>query len=274
MKQQKNLSMEHTPESKAAARKRRKKMRKLRRILSSIILFLLGVLVGMLITGRKPADDEVVLSTSVSVSSLLEDNEPLTKKLAQLPWNLTLVNYAYSLDRSYEPPNLKVLTGKYEVDSRITQYAQEMLDAAKADGVRLVVVSAYRNFERQNELYDNKTQRLLNANGYSLKEAREEAAHTVAVPGTSEHQLGMALDIVDASYQKLDEKQEETEGYQWLVKHCAEYGFIVRYPAGKTEITGIIYEPWHFRYVGKEAAEKIMEQGICLEEYIETYEIN
>ena len=90
----------------------------------------------------------------------------------------------------------------------------------------------------------------------------------VAVPGTSEHQLGLALDLVDARHVKLDESQENTDAYKWLSKHCAEYGFIVRYPNGKTDITGIIYEPWHFRYVGVEAATYIMENGITLEEYL------
>ena len=90
----------------------------------------------------------------------------------------------------------------------------------------------------------------------------------VAVPGTSEHQLGLAVDLVSSEYTGLDERQEETGSYQWLVKHCAEYGFILRYPNDKTEITGIIYEPWHFRYVGVEAAREIMDQGICLEEYL------
>lgn len=103
--------------------------------------------------------------------------------------------------------------------------------------------------------------------GYSEEGAREEAARWVARPGTSEHETGLAVDIVDKGYQILDRKQEQTPVQQWLMEHCVRYGFILRYPTDKSELTGIGYEPWHYRYVGPEAAAAIMEQGICLEEY-------
>ena len=90
----------------------------------------------------------------------------------------------------------------------------------------------------------------------------------MAVPGTSEHQLGLALDIVDVANQVLDERQENTEVQKWLMKNSWKYGFILRYPTDKSDITGISYEPWHYRYVGKEAAKEIYEAGICLEEYL------
>ena len=107
------------------------------------------------------------------------------------------------------------------------------------------------------------------AKGYSQSGAEREAAKVVAYPGTSEHHLGLAVDLVSDEHVALDEGAERTKGYQWLVSHCQKYGFILRYPNGATDITGIIYEPWHFRYVGKEAAEEIMERGITLEEYLE-----
>ena len=91
----------------------------------------------------------------------------------------------------------------------------------------------------------------------------------MARPGTSEHQLGLALDIVDLDYQQLDTRQEETPEQKWLMENSWKYGFILRYPTDKSNITGIIYEPWHYRYVGKEAAKVIHEKGICLEEYLE-----
>lgn len=92
----------------------------------------------------------------------------------------------------------------------------------------------------------------------------------VAYPGTSEHQLGLAADIVARSYQLLDDQQAQTAEARWLKEHCAEYGFILRYPTDKTSLTGVIFEPWHYRYVGEEAAREIMGQGICLEEYLES----
>ena len=92
----------------------------------------------------------------------------------------------------------------------------------------------------------------------------------MAVPGTSEHQTGLALDIVSAGYQLLDEAQEDTAEQKWLMEHCWEYGFILRFPEDKTEITGIGYEPWHYRYVGRETAEAIHKSGLCLEEYLQS----
>ena len=105
--------------------------------------------------------------------------------------------------------------------------------------------------------------------GYSQEEAETEAARWVARPGTSEHETGLAVDIVDKSYQLLDEKQEQTPVQQWLMAHSWEYGFVLRYPSDMRAIPGIGYEPWHYRYVGKEAAQEIYEQGVCLEEYLE-----
>ena len=103
-------------------------------------------------------------------------------------------------------------------------------------------------------------------------DAEMMARELVAYPGTSEHQLGLALDLVDARHVKLDSSQENTKAYKWLYEHCAEYGFIVRYPNGKTDITGIIYEPWHFRYVGVEAATYMVEHNLCLEEFVALYQ--
>lgn len=95
-----------------------------------------------------------------------------------------------------------------------------------------------------------------------------ECRHGGSGPGTSEHQLGLAVDIVDADYQLLNHAQEDTAVHQWLLEHCWDYGFILRYPADKGDVTGIIYEPWHYRYVGREHAQAIRAAGLCLEEYL------
>ena len=104
--------------------------------------------------------------------------------------------------------------------------------------------------------------------GITPEEHQALAARWVSRPGTSEHQAGLAVDIVDKSYQLLDEGQEKTEVQKWLMAHCADYGFILRYPTEKSALTGVGYEPWHYRYVGREAAREITEQGLCLEEYL------
>lgn len=116
------------------------------------------------------------------------------------------------------------------------------------------ICSSYRTRDKQEELFEKKLDTLLQQ-GYSPEEAEREAARWVARPGTSEHETALAVDIVDAAYQILDQQQEQTPVQQWLMTHCAEYGFILRYPTDKSDLTGIGYEPWHYRYVGTEAAE-------------------
>lgn len=184
-------------------------------------------------------------------------------------WNLILVNREHPMPGDYET-NLTEVGDGHQVDSRIAEALRDMLAAGGEDGHSIWIVSSYRTMEKQTELYENKVAKL-RQQGYSEEAAREEAGTVVAIPGTSEHQLGLAVDLVSSEYTGLDERQERTKSYQWLKEHCAEFGFILRYPNGKTEITGIIYEPWHFRYVGQEAAKEIMEREICLEEYLKEY---
>ena len=155
------------------------------------------------------------------------------------------------------------------VDARIVKDLQAMLRDGRRAGMNFWICSAYRSMEKQIQLYDNKVKRL-QGEGMSFTQAQLQAGKEVAYPGTSEHHLGLAVDIVAKDYQLLDEKQADTKEAKWLKENCWRYGFILRYPLDKTEETGIVFEPWHYRYVGIEAAREIMEQGICLEEYLET----
>lgn len=181
-------------------------------------------------------------------------------------WNLQLVNAWNPLPEDFTV-SLTPIGEKYQVDSRCAGALHQMLEDCRAAGLSPAVCSAYRTEETQARLYANKVDRLM-AQGMSENEARTEAAKSVAVPGTSEHQLGLAVDLVDNHNWSLDESQEAMPAQQWLIKHSWEYGFILRYPEDKGELTGIIYEPWHYRYVGKEAARVIHQQGLCLEEYL------
>lgn len=181
-------------------------------------------------------------------------------------WNLILVNRTHPIPEDYEV-ELKNIGSGHKIDARAYDDFCAMIQAAKKEGVYIYVTSSYRDLDKQTELFEKKTEAYV-MQGYSYESARKQAAQVVAVPGTSEHHLGLALDIVSSEYRKLDEKQENTKGFQWLTKHSWEYGFILRYPNGETDITGIIYEPWHFRYVGLEAAKEITEAGITLEEYV------
>lgn len=250
----------------AALQKKRKKRKQqaLQRLLILLfITFFLGFLLGLFIGSRK----EHTLNFILTPDSLEQESA----EVLNLPWNLTLVNYHYSLDKTFKPSNLTKINNGYEADSRIADAAKKMISDAASENIKITTVSAYRDYDYQQELFNNKIHNLQKEKGYSVDKARAEAATVVAAPGTSEHQLGLALDLVDSNHVVLDESQEETAAYQWLKAHCHEYGFIVRYPNGKTDITGIIYEPWHFRYVGVEAATIIMEKGITLEEYINDY---
>lgn len=173
-------------------------------------------------------------------------------------WNLILVNR-----NSYIPDDYKVelteLSNGEKVDSRIYPELQEMFNDARAQGYGLFVREGYRTQEEQQQLLDEKIEAYENE-GKSKSEAKKLAEQWVAIPGTSEHQLGIAVDInADTT------KSSSDDVYSWLAENAHKYGFIKRYPSDKTDITGVINEPWHYRYVGKEAALEIYSQGMCLE---------
>lgn len=177
-------------------------------------------------------------------------------------WNLIVVNRWNELPENYSV-ELTELSNGQKIDSRIYPALQEMFDAARAEGIYPIVREGYRTAEEQQEILDDKIQAYINE-GYSRARAEKTAQEWVALPGTSEHQLGFAVDI-NADKSKCSNERV----YEWLAENAYKYGFILRYPAGKQEITGTSYEPWHYRYVGEEVAEEIYEQGICLEEYFE-----
>ena len=186
------------------------------------------------------------------------------------PTLLLLVNRWNQLPEDYAPELELVaeLDGRrYELDRRCSEALWDMLADCAAAGGRPYICSAYRSAQDQQKLYQDKVRRL-EKDGVSREEAPELAAESVALPGTSEHQLGLAVDIIDEEYPFLDEGQEETATQIWLMENSWRYGFILRYPNGTTEQTGILYEPWHYRYVGREYAEEIHRMGLTLEEYL------
>ena len=175
------------------------------------------------------------------------------------PWNQIPQTYA---------ANLVETENGYMVDSACADSLLAMLQDCRKAGFNAQITSAYREHELQVYLYDQKVNYFLDL-GYSEADAKAEAATIVAVPGTSEHELGLAVDLVDNSYWLLDEGQENTPAQKWLMEHCWEYGFVLRYPNDKSHVTGIIYEPWHYRYVGQAVAEELRTTGMCLEEYLD-----
>lgn len=182
-------------------------------------------------------------------------------------WNLILVNKNNIIPENYEFEK-SIIEEKWYIDIRIKQALEKMLSDARNQGLDPVICSAYRSTGYQTNLYNKKVDEY-RAKGYSQKDAEGQASYWVTNPGTSEHEIGLALDIVEGSYQTLDEKQENTALQKWLMEHCYEYGFILRYPTDKKDITKINYEPWHYRYVGEKDAMFMKEKDFCLEEYIE-----
>ena len=204
-------------------------------------------------------ETEFELRKGLQTGLLERDKQELA--LLVNPWN--------PLPDGYEPRLVDIGDGK-QIDERCAGALKRMVEACKEASYqnRPVPLSAYRTQEYQQELFDDKVERV-RAEGWSEEDAPDKAAQSVARPGTSEHQLGLAIDIADEYYPSLDNGQEWTSTQRWLMSHCTDYGFILRYPGGTTDITGIIYEPWHYRYVGKSIAREIDELGVTYEEYLE-----
>lgn len=200
--------------------------------------------------------------TVVQMTPLRSLNLGIEEADTSLGWNLILVNKDYKIPSGYDP-ELTELSNGQKVDSRIYPQLQKMFDDARAAGLELFVREGYRTTQEQQKIMDEKIEEY-REEGYSHSEAKELAEKYVAIPGTSEHQLGLSVDInADTS------KCSSDAVYAWLAENAYKYGFIKRYPSEKVEITGINNEPWHYRYVGTEAAAQMQESGLCLEEYIE-----
>ena len=207
-----------------------------------------------------PADTTKPLTTTVNT-----DTGRIIVDTNRTDWNLIVVNAGRELPEGYVPELKEILgCGKY-LDYRVAPHYEEMYYAAKQDGITLTPYSAYRSYERQKNNYNHLTESYMHDYNLSEAEARKKAATVILPPGTSEHNLGFAMDICGT-----ESSFKDTKEYAWLQQHAHEYGFILRYTAEKQPITGIIPEPWHWRYVGVEYAEKIKNSGLCLEEYLDS----
>jgi D-alanyl-D-alanine carboxypeptidase len=253
-----------------------------------LLLALLAVVgggVGLLVyslTKQEPAAEPVAaLSTPAPSSSATEPEVSTTSEEASDPpeesteevdavqtadWNLLLVNKLSPLPEDFTV-ELEAVVGDYKVDTRIREPLLRMIAEAREDGIVLMICSAHRSPEYQTTLFDNYKNNLV-AGGMDEEEAVAATAIVITNPGTSEHHTGLAVDIVTPEYQVLDEGFAETPAFAWLRENAASYGFILRYPQNKEALTDIIYEPWHYRYVGTSDAAIINAYNYCLEEYI------
>lgn len=199
-----------------------------------------------------------------------EGEVDISQSFSKDDWRLVLINKQHSIPEDYTF-ELDYITGNLQCDERIIDDLRDMLQAALEDDVNLEIRSPYRDEARQEMLFGRKIN-LYMSKGMSYVEAYRLGSQIVMVPGASEHQIGLALDIVSDKYDALDEGFGETEAGIWLAENSYRYGFILRYPLGEEYITGVEYEPWHFRYVGVDAATVITQRGITLEEFWEELE--
>ena len=250
-------------------------MQLVKKLILISILILLTIFSYRLLKARFEPRAPVVAPQLASKADATKHKVEAKKKLDLNDWKLLLVNWEHPVDLEYMK-NLKLQSIRetdrmqYMVDERIHQELKQMLDDAKAKGIDLIVCSAFRTLEDQTELFEAQVKRRTEA-GMNLAAAQEDAANWVARPGTSEHHTGLAVDIVVSYYQNLNDGFAETKAFDWLNSNCQKYGFILRYPKNKKDVTKVNYEPWHYRYVGSELAQEIENLGLCFEEYLEEH---
>ena len=200
--------------------------------------------------------------------------EPTPEPTPALPefdltsWELILVNADNRLESDWTPPTvITVSDSQCPIDSRIEEPLMNMAQACKDAGLSIYLSSGYRSYSEQAANFT----RVCNNNGVS--DGKDANGYYITMPaGGSEHQTGLAVDITDRYYEIKDSSIENTETFKWLKENCTDYGFILRFPSDKRELTGVMYEPFHFRYVGVEAAKYITENNLCLEEFIALYQ--
>lgn len=201
--------------------------------------------------------DEVVINVEIGLDNEFYTN--MNKTDTTLNYNMIVNKYNY-LEKDYVPELVEVEKdyGKGKAEKEAYNYFKKMVDEAKKDNIILKSVSFYRSYDTQKSLY----------NTYSKRDGQKKADEYSARAGHSEHQTGLAVDINTSSSK---DKFENTKEYTWLINNSYKYGFILRYPKNKTNITGYKYEPWHFRYIGIESATKIYQEQITFEEYYYKY---
>lgn len=236
----------------------------------AILLFLalLCVAAGTVLSLQKMRETAEPAPTfsATEPSDIVLPQFPLTPAPATDDPLLLLVNRDHPLPEGYAPELTKLQDWELSVASVMYDDLCRMLADGRAEGLRFEVCSAYRTRETQQALFDEDVARYM-AQGLSEADAITATARYTMRPGCSEHETGLAVDIVSLDHQLLDETQAQTAETQWLQAHCREYGFILRYPSDKSDLTGIAYESWHYRYVGIEAARYLHERGLTLEEF-------
>ena len=251
--------------------------------ITAIVIVTVGLVVTLLVSSLVGGETEkgkgdVSQSAEVSQSENTNDQE-VSVPIKNDDWALYVIGNENPLPVDFSVVTKKV-TEKRELDERCADYAIDMLEAAEKDGINLLVFSAYRSVQKQEENLQDYIDSLIEK-GWAEEDAVVQAHREIALPGRSEHNAGLAMDIISDDYwfehDALDYRFAELPHFQWLIENSWKYGFILSYPEGKEDITGFIYEPWHYRFVGLYHAERIhdiyVETGemLTLNEYIEGY---
>lgn len=235
-------------------------------VVIGIVIMIVVVMVYFFKGQKKNLIETSYLQDNLQISN--KDKFNNIAKAGELDWKIRLVNEKNPLPEDFSV-ELANIDNTRKFDKRAIKYLKEMLEDMKKQSITNIwIQSAYRNIEYQRVLYQKSINRYLKI-GKSQEESEELTKKYINKPGTSEHNLGLAVD-----FNEVDEGFENTKAYKWLQENASIYGFILRYPKDKEEITGIEYEPWHWRYVGQEHAKKMNEESLCLEEYLQKYDNN
>lgn len=248
-----------------------------------VVLIVSTIFIGNLFASKNKAQ---TAPTTTTTSESTESSSSESTVASDLPavsptdWDLVLVGPFNEISEEVPESQLTSLGNGYQVDSRIVDSYNQLAEAAEEAGYPLIMVSAFRSVANQQEVFDSSVNRRMSEENISEEEATRLTSEEVTKPGFSEHHTGLAIDVVDTNWYNnytayageiLDAAYGDEASAKWLAENAAEYGFIIRYPEGKENITGITYEPWHLRYVGVESATYIIKNDLTLEEYLELF---
>lgn len=264
---------------------RRRKIRKSAFPFAAVLIIICGAVLFIALrngaSGKtSPASKANSSENSKTINSSSKQVDGSSFEVSSKTGSLTmLINKTHKLTSDYTPDFSRIPINYYSssskdnrFDSRAAPYLIKFVSAARKAGYDVNIISGYRTYSYQQNNFDRHV-KALTAKGESLSQAQSDAAKLVAPPGTSEHQSGLAADIITSDWytknNDLTGDFDKTSAFKWMYAHCSDYGFILRYPKDKVDITKYEYEPWHYRFVGIKTAKKIMNSGICLEEYLE-----
>jgi len=242
-------------------KKKRKVTKRFIVFIVAILIIVISLIIRKIKTIETASKEEKIENQKIQESIIKKEEKKEIKKVED--WRIRLANSDNILPEDFEI-ELAQIDKSRQFDARAIKYLNNMMNDMRKDGITNIwVQSAYRSIKKQSKLYNDSIEKYI-LQGKKKEEAEELTLKYINKPGASDHNLGLAVD-----FNNVDEEFEKKQGYKWLQENAEKYGFILRYPKDKEEITGIKYEPWHWRYVGAEYAKEMNKLKMCLEEYVE-----